>query len=576
MKQDILKKLEPLLKTDITTETLQEGRELIQEYYDLIETPDSSNSDETSEKDEKVEDESTSEKSAEVEIKEDKKGAESSDEIEKLIEEFNIKATAFEKANEAYFEKNLKVKKDIINRLRDLVENEKHIQKAFSEFNKIRDEWAASEDVSPKKRAAIQHDYGKLIEIFYYNINIYKELKNNDLKHNSELKKKVISDIEKLVNESSIKKVEDSIKLLQIRWDGIGPTFNEEWEQLKDKYWTNVKTVHKKIEEFYQNRKQILKENLNAKKELIEKVKELNDFEELEIKQWEKKFKEMIALQDDWKKIGFVSKKYNDEIWKEFKTITNDFFAKRKAFFDVKKGEFNKSYERKKVLIEKVEALKGSKDWKNTTRSIIQLQKDWKNVGSAGRKNEQKIWKKFRDACDHFFKAKEDFYSTIDTVYADNLKLKKALIKEIEKYKIVDDRDKNLEAIKSFSEKFNAVGKVSFEDKNDVYEAYNKAVDKIYDGMKIGKEEKENLLFESRLAGFKKNENADELIEKERSFIRKKIARLNDQIIQYDNNLGFFANSKGANALKKEVEDKIQVSKNEVEKLKEQLKLLRN
>ena len=471
---------------------------------------------------------------------------------------------------------NLKLKKALISQFKEVIEKEENIGAAFTAHKEINEKWKSIGDIPRDKRQEIQHEYSRLLEEFFYNMKIYKEIKEYDFKKNQKAKEDVVQKLNALTEEKSIKEIESQLKTLQNEWEDIGPTIQEEWEKLKEDYWSVVKTLYDKIRSHYDGIREQKKENIKLKKELIENVKALLSNERTTVKDWNKQTKALIKIQKEWKTIGFGTKKENETVWKEFRALCNTFFEEKSTFFESIQEEFDEIAHKKMTLIEVAEQLKDETDWKDTAAKIIQLQKKWKDLGSAGQKHEQRLWTKFRAACDHFFNAKKAFYRQLDKEKENNLSLKEALIKEIETLQLSDDTKASLTKLKNITTKYNDIGPVPLKNKDEVYRAYKKALDEHYKNLNIEGKEKEKILFEAKLATLRGSSNSEKLLDKEKQIIRKQIDEIKQNIIQYENNLGFFSNSKGANALKSEVEQNIEAERKKIETLKSKLKLIPN
>lgn len=493
-----------------------------------------------------------------------------------LYNSFRDKKTAVASAHKIEQESNLRLKKKLIERLKTLITEEENIGVAVATYKEIHEEWKQIGDIPREKRQEIQNEYSKLLESFFHNLKIYRELKEHDLKRNSQLKRELVEKVKQLNGLESIKEIESSIKALQNEFEEIGPVVNEEWEEIKHAYWDSVKAVYAKIHDFYEGKRHQLQENIEKKRALFEEVKSfLTSFDEPStIKAWEEKTHELLDFQNKWKEIGYGTKKENEELWHEFREQCNLFFEKKKAFFDVLKEGNKKIADAKKALIAKAHSLKESTDWKETTNAFLKLQQDWKNLGHAGQKTEQHLWKDFRGACDSFFNAKQNHFAEADKQNEVNLQAKLDIIAKLEAYTPAEDKKKTLEDLREFSAAFNAVGKVPIKEKDKVYEAYKKAIDGHYSKLKLEGEEKERAFFQAKMDSMKANPHADKLIDRERREMYQQIQTLKHEINQYENNLGFFANSKGADALKKEVENKIEHAKRKIEEYQRKMKLL--
>ena len=481
-------------------------------------------------------------------------------------------------AKNALEAENLKQKKNLIARLKDVIEKEENIGVAYNAYKEIHEAWKAVGDIAREKRDEIQKEYSKLLEDFFYNMKIYRELKEHDLKRNSQLKHHVVEQLEALKNNASIKEVEASLKALQNEWEEIGPVLNEEWETLKAKYWENVRAIYERINAFYDERRTSLQDNLNKKKELLAEATDLlaSSAELNAVKLWDEATEKLLSIQERWKAVGFGPRKENEEIWQEFRKVCDNFFAQKKQFFGGVQEQFSKIAEGKKKLIEQAVALKDSTDWKATADKLVQLQKQWKNAGHAGQKLEQKLWSDFRSACDAFFNARQKHFESQDAELETNLTAKKELIEKIEKYVVPADKKQALNDLKDFTSAFNAVGKVPMKEKDNVWNAYKTAIDKHYAQLKLEGAEKDKILFEARIETLAGSPDAARAFAREKFEIRQQIENLKSDILQLENNLGFFARSKGADALRKEVETKINASKSKIEALIKKLKMIPN
>jgi len=477
---------------------------------------------------------------------------------------------AFIKAEE---EKNLILKKEIIADFTKLIENEENLGKLFGTVKEIRERWNIIGAIPQDKHNKIQAEYSKLSEKFSYNIDIYKELKENDLKKNYSLKNQIIHKAKALLEEKKIKEVERSLRKLQNEWDEVGPTFKEHWEKLKEEYWSTVKELYAKIKLHYTDQKELQKENLIKKLDLIEKVKEIISKEALEHKDWDKLTKELLEIQKEWKNIGHVPKDSNEKIWNDFRGLFDTFFDAKSTFYAARNDVFDKKKELKAKLIEKAEALSKSTDWKNSADALKRLQEDWKKIGHAGQHAEQKLWKSFRNKCDAFFTTREEHFKKMDIENEDNLKLKEALIEKINAYKHKSDPNEVITDLKTFSTEFTEIGNVPFKKKDSIYKGFKNAIDTHYNNLKMDDAEKEKILFEAKLDSLKASGNPEKLFQQEKEKIRNKINDIVKEVANYENNLGFFANSKGAEALLKGVNGNIEKGKNEIDKLKRRLKL---
>jgi hypothetical protein len=473
---------------------------------------------------------------------------------------------------------NLQEKKALITKLREVVTKEENIGSAFSAFKEIQENWKTVGDIPRANRNEIQAEYSKLLEDFFYNIKIYKELKDYDFNRNYQLKMEIIEKLKILIELKNIKDLETQLKGIQNDWEDIGPVPNEKWEEVKDAYWTEVRSSYDRINRFYDDRRILQQENLKQKEALLTEVKELAaTVPTLEtLKDWDSKTSAVLEIQKKWKSVGFGPKKENEVIWKAFRAACDEFFNAKKEFFGKVNEQFDDIAKQKQELIDKAIALKASTDWKETSNQLIQLQKQWKTLGHAGRKNEQKLWKAFRTACDDFFNSKNSHFSEQDKAYEDNLTAKNDILKEIDSAKLPEDKKEALAILKEFSNKFNAIGRVPMKSKDAIFKSFKDAMDKQYGALKMDSNEKDAIMFEAKIETIKASPRAADLFYGMKQDLRKEIDKEMKEINLLENNLGFFANSKGADALKKDVEKKVNRSKEKINEIKQKLKMVPN
>lgn len=481
-------------------------------------------------------------------------------------------------AQKATEEENLTLKKGLISKLRNVVQNEENIGAAFGAFKEVQENWKEIGDIPRAKRSDIQAEYSKLIEDFFYNIKIYKELKDHDFHRNHQLKLEIIDKLKKLISVKNLKEVEVQLKSLQNDWEDIGPVPNENWEEVKDAYWTEVRSIYDRVNRFYDDRRNEQLENLTKKREIIVALNEsLTNLEELQsIKDWDDKTTTVLEAQQKWKTIGFGPKKENEEIWKEFRTICDTFFQAKKDFFKDANAAFDAVADKKNNLVEQAKQLSASTDWKETANKIIQLQKEWKNLGHAGRKNEQKLWKNFRSACDAFFAARQAHFDEQDKAFEVNLAEKEKVVSELEALTLPENKNEALEMLKTISAQYNEIGHVPMKAKDGLYKRFKAAMDTHYGALKMEGAEKDRVMFEAKLDTIQASPNSNRQLSDLKYEIRQEIDRQKKEIFQLENNLGFFAKSKGADALRKEVEKKVERANEKINALKQKLKSIPN
>ena len=564
MKAEIILKLTELLQNKYVNAINAEVNEQINSYKSLIS--------EEKLKEKPVEEETTELEQTEEQLSLILENRKMDTRIEELIVTFKDRRKAFKKKKEEEEKVNLISKKAILNEFVELVENEENIGAAFAKRKEIQERWRDIGNVPQTSFEGIQAEYSRLNDFFNYNINIYKEIQEHDLKRNYSLKNKIIFDLKELHNEKSIKTVQKSLNTLITDWDEIGPTFQEKWEELKENFWGNVNQLRDKIKAFYVVQSEKLTANLELKKVLVLKAKVFSQLSLSSIKDWNSETEKVVALQEEWKKIGPVAREKNKEIWDEFRAEFDLFFGKKNDYFKDLKKDSSKNLNLKKDIIAKAQEIKLSDDWKNTTVELKKLQENWKNIGHSG-KGEQKYWAQFREACDFFFKNKKEYFANRGTIEADNLVKKKGVIEEITKVKLPDNSNEAIQKLKEFSTEFLEIGNVPFKEKDEVYNAYKAALDAQYDKLKLDRKQKTTLTYKSKLDGMVKKGNSS-TITKEKDFLKRKLNNLSTEIGQYENNIGFFGISKGADKMIADIQKKIDRNKVEIETIKQKLKLI--
>ncbi|MGV6860956.1 MAG: DUF349 domain-containing protein [Putridiphycobacter sp.] len=564
MKKEIISQIEALTNQEIVLPLTGEFKSLTDQFYDILKAE---NHQWEVEKLERIE---AGEKPEAIEKPVD----EDFEKFKEITALFKSKRKTETDAIKAVEAENYKIKKGLIAQLKDLVDNEEHIGKAINAVKEIQQKWKDTGEVARDKRQALQKEYGHLMDDFRYNINIYKDITDHYKSKNLALKKEIIAALKELLALDKIKDVETNLRTLQNNWSEIGGTHQEEWEKIKDDYYNTVNAIYDKIRAFYDGRREVQKENIEKKKLLIERAKELNLIENNTHQDFQKTTEKFLALQDEWKTIGFGPKEENEKVWQTFRAEFNQFFDLKKSFYDERNNGFKEIKLKKENLIKEVEALKDSKDWKNTTNQIINIQKKWKSIGSAGPKFENRLWKAFRKHIDFFFDAKSAHFDQLDANNADNLNLKKALIDEIKTYKVGKDIKQTINDLKSFSTRFQSIGNVPFKVKDEIYKSYKSALDEKYNQIDLDKAEKTKVLFQAKLDSLMADSNPERALNNEKNNIRQSIDKEVKEKAQLENNLGFFANADENNPLLKSAKQNIAQIQRNIDQFKLQIKLI--
>lgn len=467
---------------------------------------------------------------------------------------------------------NLAAKKAVMDELRGLITGEENIGTAFQKFKDLQEKWKTIGNVPAQQYRELQSDYSHLLDEFFYHIRIYKELRDHDLRKNTALKQALISDMQSLAQKDNIRELEQQVRDYQEKWHQVGPVLKEEWEAIRDGFWNATRTVYDKIHEHYKVRRAEHEANLQAKQALIEKVTTLTaDIGTPNAKEWKTLTDQVIELQNAWKAVGFATKKDNERVWKEFRNACNVFFDAKKAYFDKLKDQYKDARERKQALLDEALKLKDSTEWRQTADKLKQLQQRWKEAGSAGPRDENRLWTRFREACDTFFQNRKATFEKLDAEQAVHAQEKEALLTEIEGFQLSGDRGKDLDTLKSFSQRWMNSGRVSPKLYDALSERYRLALDKHYGQLKLEGEERRRMQFQDHVDSLKNGPDGKDRIERESRFIKRKIEELENEMRQMERNMGMF-NFKSASgeAMRKDMEKKIEKLGRDVERLKVQ------
>ena len=490
---------------------------------------------------------------------------------------FNIFKDNKAKYNDALEEQkvaNLQQKNAILEELKQLINSEETLKKTYDEFRALQDKWKEIGQVPAAEITNLWNNYHFLIEKFYDKVKINRELRDLDLKKNLEAKIELCEKTEELLLEKSVTK---SFKLLQKyhdEWKEIGPVPQEK----KDEIWERFKNTTDKINqirrEHYSKIQDEQQANLDAKVAICEKIEELLNDNINSIGAWQKKSNEVNELFKVWKSVGPAQKKQNDEIWNRFKGSMDAFFANKKEFFSRLKEQQLDNYNRKLQLCIEAEALAESKEWKKATDQIKKLQEEWKKIGPVPKRHSDKIWKRFRSACDAFFTSKSEHFSGIKGVEDENLKLKRELLERIKAYEITANRSENMNAIKAFQREWMAIGYVPMKYKDATQDEYRKSIDALFEKMKITQNEISTAEYRTMVEGLKDDPESRDKVRRERNILTNKITKLREEISVLENNIGFFSGSKQSELMRAEYEKKISRTKNDIKVLEAKLKIL--
>ena len=474
-----------------------------------------------------------------------------------LYSQYKAKRAAYTQELEKNKEENYQAKLAVIEDLKALVEASEDLNQTFPRFREIQNRWRAIGPVPQPRVKDLYDTYQHYVEKFYDYVKINKEFRDLDFKKNLEAKEALCEKAESLAEEEDVVGAFRTLQKLHEQWKELGPVSKEFRESVWERFRAATAVINKKHQAFFESQKGSQKENLEAKTALCEKVEAIARTEVQDSTDWNALTKEIENIQKAWKKIGFASKKENQKVYDRFRAACDQFFARKREFYSDFKSQMQDNLSRKIELCEKAEALKDSTDWKKTSEDFIELQKQWKEIGPVSRKKSEQVWKRFRAACDAFFENRDKHFGNMNAEQNDNLQKKRELIEEIRAFE-AEGREDAREALRTFQERWNAIGFVPFKEKARIQEAFRKAV-----GEKFG-EFRETA---GRYAG--KTERA---VRSERDRLVQKFMKKEQEIATWENNMGFFAASKNADALLEELNKKIDIARQELARLEEEIK----
>lgn len=486
-----------------------------------------------------------------------------------IIKEKRAKAFQQQETEKA---ENLKKKLDIIEKIKNMATSPDEANKSFNEFKALQQEFKEIKAVPAEKASEVWRNYQLYVEQFYDLLNLNREAREYDFKKNLEMKTKLCEAAEKLDAESDVVSAFHQLQDLHAQYREIGPVAKEQREAIWARFKAASTIINKKHQQHFEELRKNEEDNLEKKTKLCEKAEAIAQEENKGPGDWEQHTKEIIAIQEEWKTIGFAPKKMNTKIFDRFRAICDKFFEDKAAFFKDLKEQYAKNAEKKKALVEQAKALADSTEWKSTSDKLIALQKEWKTIGYVPRKLGNQLWDDFITACNNFFEARNAANAGSRNEQHDNLEKKQSIIaqlKELAENAAEDAQEK----VHELTDEFNKVGHVPFKEKDKIYKEYHDVLDKIYDDLHIS-------VARRRLDNFKNNlknvaKRGEDALDNEHGRLVRRYDLLKQEITTYENNLGFLniASKKGNNLLD-EMNRKVQKLKIEAELVRQKIKTI--
>jgi hypothetical protein len=482
----------------------------------------------------------------------------------------------FNEEQEKLKTQNLEAKNLILEELKALIGSEETLKKTYDEFKILQERWKSIGMVPKTEVNNLWQNYHFLVEKFFDKVKINKELKDLDLRKNLEAKMELCEKTEELLLETSIIKTFKQLQQYHEDWKEIGPVPQDKKDELWERFRSATDQINERRREYYNEMQEGLEQNLAAKTILCEKAEQLIGVENDSIKSWQDGTNQITELLQIWKTLGPAPKKQNNEIWARFKTSLDAFFNAKKEFYNKLKEQQMHNYNLKLDLCVQAESLRSSTDWRNTTRELINMQNEWKNIGPVPRKQSDKVWKRFRAACDEFFQTKSAYFKNVSGHEEENMKLKLDLIEKAKVFEVGENRNEAVETLKDFQRQWMEIGHVPIKEKEKLQTDFRAIINKHFEKLKMESISMGASNYRNRVDRMAKDApDAGRVISKERNYVQGKIQQLQDEIKTWENNIGFFAKSKTANLLKQEFEKKIDKAKEELQLLEAKMKMLR-
>lgn len=467
---------------------------------------------------------------------------------------------------------NLKKKEAIIEQIKAMATTPEEANKNFDQLKKLQHEWKEIKMVPAEKANELWRNYQLYVEQFYDLLNLNREAREYDFKKNLEKKTKLCEAAEKLAEETDVISAFHQLQELHQEYRETGPVAKE----LREQIWTRFKAastvINKRHQQHFETLRTREEENLTKKTALCEKAEELAKQENKSSADWEKRTKEIIAIQQEWKTIGFAPQKMNVKIFERFRAACDDFFGRKGEFFKQMKEQFAENTEKKKALVEKAQALSESTDWKATSDKLIALQKEWKTIGMVPKKIGDQLWNDFLAACNRFFEARNAVHADSRNEEHENLNKKRDIISQLKE--LVEQTGENLqEKVQKLTEQYNKVGHVPYKEKDKLYKEYHEVLDKIYKDLHISAARKRVDNFRNNLK--KIADRGVDALDNERGRLLRRFEQLKQEVNTYENNLGFLnISSKKGNSLIDEMNRRIQKLKDEMAEVKQKIKAI--
>ena len=492
--------------------------------------------------------------------------------LKELLNVLKERRTEYNAAQEANREANLEKKRQIIALINEIANDPDNINRQFNRVKQLQQEFKDAGEVPATADTEVWKEFQRATERFYDVLKVNRELRDYDFKKNLELKQQLCEEAEELDDETDVVTAFRKLQELHNKWREIGPVAKELREELWARFKAASSAINKKYQTFFEDRKSKEKENADAKTALCEKIEEITTDNLKTYAQWDEVTKQIIALQEDWKKLGYASRKANAALFARFRKSCDEFFAKKAEFYKTMKEELSSNLAKKIDLCERAEALMDSTEWKEATDKFVELQKEWKTIGPVVKKHSDAVWKRFIAACDHFFEEKKKQNVNVHAVEHENLKAKKDIIATL-KATIEEAGEDAAQTVRELMDRWQEIGHVPFKEKDKIYAQYRELIDKAFETFNMRSSRPRGEGGGSR--GPRQGGSDRNLSERDR-LVRTYEQRMSE-LKTFENNMGFLtANTKSGNSLVQQMESRIVGLKEEIAELERRIKELDN
>jgi len=487
---------------------------------------------------------------------------------------YREKKAEYHRKQENEKEQNLKEKLQIIEELKELIQHEESLNKTYQDFRNLQERWRNTGMVPQAQANNLLETYHHHVENFFNYVKINKELRDLDLKKNLDAKNALIEQATALLEDNNIGNAFRQLQSLHSQWKEIGPVAKE----VQEETWNRFKEVTDKINNAYHRFFETLREeqdnNQKIKEEICQKLEHYASLTFGKFSEWNEATNAVIALQNEWKHAGTIPIKERNRLYKRYRSACDTFFEKKRKYHAETLALQDQNLAKKTALCEKVEALKDSSDWQATTKKIIECQKEWKTIGTVPKKTSNKIWNRFRTACDYFFDKKSAQFKHVSSDQEKNLELKRALIEEVRNFQQTGNNAEDIEVLKAFQTRWSKIGFVPIKEKEAIQNEFRKLINDHFDQLDIDEFEKNIERFKSKINTFDNSDDKDSKILQEREKLMNKIKQLETDLHAWENNIGFFSKSSNSESLIKEFSNKIESARHKLALMQEKLKLI--